>query len=413
MNLDQIRADFPILKRRIHDKPLAYFDNAATSQKPNVVIEAIKNYYENHNANVHRGVHTLAEESTTAYEQARETVAHFIGAEPKELIFVRNTTEAINLVAFSWARKNIKAGDVILTTEMEHHSNIVPWQQLAKSVGCRVEYVKVDKDYLLDWEDFKRKLKLKPKLVCVTHVSNALGTINPVKEMTSLAHKVGAKVLVDGAQAVPHLPVNVKNLNCDFYAFSGHKMLGPMGIGGLYVEAKILAEMDPFLTGGGTISEVYKDRTVFAEVPDRYDAGTPNVADAVGLAAAVDYLSLVGMENIRQHEKELTAYALEKLQAQSASRRNKLQVRVFGPKDLEKRAGVISFAIDGIHAHDAAQVLDQEGIAVRSGHHCCMILHREVLNVPATVRASFYLYNTKEEVDRLIEALGKVKEVFK
>ena len=406
LSIQEIRQDFPILKRRIHDKSLAYLDNAATSQKPRQVIQAITDYYQKHNANVHRGVHTLSDEATTLYEQAREKVATFIGANPKELIFVRNTTEAINLVTWTWAFGNIGKGDLVLITEMEHHSNIVPWLQLKKSTGCQVKYMKVGADYSLDWQDFKKKLRLRPKLVAVVHVSNVLGTINPVAEITKEAHKVGAKVLVDGAQSTPHLPVDVKEIGCDFFAFSGHKMLGPMGIGGLYIKQEILEEMGPFLTGGGMISEVHKNKVVFADLPDKYDAGTPNVAGAVGLAAAVSYLQKIGMCNIQQHEQELTAYAVEKLSALK-------EITLYGSDKVKQRGGVIAFSIAGVHAHDAAQLLDQEGIAVRSGHHCCMILHQEILKVPATIRASFYLYNTKKEIDRLVEGLRKVKKVFK
>lgn len=400
----KLRQDFPILKRQIHGKPLMYLDNAATSQKPNQVLAAIQEYYEQHNANVHRGIHTLSEEATAAYEEARKIVAAFIGAQPNELIFVRNTTEAINLVTWTWGLEHLKEGGVILTTEMEHHSNIVPWQQLAKYPGVKLEFVRVDrKTFELDMDDLRTKLKLKPKLVCVTHVSNVLGTVNPIAEIVRLAHKAGAKVLVDGAQSVPHLPVNVRELQCDFLAFSGHKMLGPMGIGGLYVKREILDTMGPFLTGGGMIAEVYKDRSVFADLPDRYDAGTPNVAGAVGLAAAVKYLQQIGMEKIWQHDQELVQYGLERLSQVPG-------MTIYGPS--ANRGGVIAFTLKEAHAHDVAQILDQEGIAVRSGHHCCMILHQEVLQVPATTRASFYLYNTKEEIDRLGEGLNKVRKVF-
>lgn len=404
VDLQKIRQDFPILQRKIHGKPLAYLDNGATSQKPSQVLQAIQNYYTRHNANIHRGVHTLAEEATTAYEDARKTVAEFIGARPNELIFVRNTTEAINLVTWTWGLEHLKEGGVILTTEMEHHSNIVSWQQLAKHPGVKLEFVRVDpKTFTLDMADLKAKLKLKPKLVCVTQASNVLGTVNPIAEIVQLGHKAGAKVVVDGAQAIPHMPVNVKEISCDFYVFSGHKMLGPMGIGGLYVKREILETMGPFLTGGGMIAEVYKDHAVFAELPERYDAGTPNVAGAIGLAAAIKYLQKIGMEQVWRHEQELVAYALGKLAAISG-------LTVYGPR--QNRSGVIAFTLKEIHAHDIAQILDQEGIAVRSGHHCCMILHQEVLRVPATTRASLYLYNTKEEIDRLVAGLKKVRNIF-
>src|SRR3990167_4913265 len=403
--MNSIKSDFPILNRKINDKPLVYLDNAATSQKPRQVIEAMVDYYEQHNANVHRGIHTLGDESTCLYSEARETVAKFIGVEDtNELVFVRNTTEGINLVAYSWGMANIKSGDVIVTTEMERHSNLVPWQELAKRVGARVEYVAVNQEGELDLDSLEKKLELKPKLLALVHVSNFLGTINPVKKIATLAKKNGTKVLIDGAQAVPQMPVNVSELGCDFYAFSGHKMYGPMGIGGLWVKREVLEEMQPFMTGGGTISEVHTVGTVFAGLPDRFDAGTPNVAGAVGLAAAVEYLEKIGMQNVRAHEKELTAYAVKKLKSIKS-------IRIYGPRNLEERGGLVAFSVEGIHAHDVAQVLDDEGIAVRSGHHCTMPMH-EKLGLAATVRASFGIYNTKEEVDKLIEGLGKVKKVF-
>ena len=404
-DIRQIRKDFPILVRQVNGKPLVYLDNAATSQKPRQVIDAIVDYYRNHNANVHRGIHTLGDESTRMYQQARERVAEFVGADdPDELIFVRNTTEAINLVAYSWGTANVGRGDVIVMTEMEHHSNIVPWQELAKRVGARVEYVGVDESGEIDTADLERKLRLKPRLVAVAHVSNFLGTINPVKQIAQLAKKYGVKVLVDGAQAVPQMLVDVSALGCDFYAFSGHKMYGPMGIGGLWVRKEILEKIPPFLTGGGTISEVHTSGTVFTGLPDRFDAGTPNVAGAVGLAAAAEYLEKIGMQNVRLHAKELTQYALDKLKSISG-------IKTYGPRDTEKRGGLVAFSVEGIHAHDVAQILDGEGVAVRSGHHCTMPMH-EKLGIAATVRASLGIYNTKEEVDRLVAGLGKVRQVF-
>ncbi len=407
MNIKKIRVDFPILKRKINGKQLVYFDNAATSQKPNSVIQAIVDYYENHNANVHRGIHTLGDESTRMYQGAREIVAKFIGAkEASELVFVRNSTEAINLVAYSWGMANIKKNDVILTTEMEHHSNIVPWQQLAKMTGARVEYIKVDKNGELETGDLEQKLKLKPKLVALVHISNFLGTINPVQEIARECRKFNpqGKVLVDGAQAVGKMKVDVQKLGVDFYAFSGHKMYGPMGIGGLWVRKEILEKMEPFLTGGGTISEVHKQGTIFASLPDRFDAGTPNVAGAVALGVAVKYLENIGMELVRAHEQELVSYAMTQL--------SKLgEITIYGPKDIKKRGGVVAFTVRGVHAHDVAQVLDSEGIAVRSGHHCTMVMHEE-LGISGTTRISFGIYNTKAEVDKLIEGLKKVKKVF-
>jgi len=406
LNVQKIRQDFPILKRKATSgKPLIYLDNAATSQKPYQVLAAIQDYYLNHNANIHRGIHFLSEEAGLAYEQARGKVARFIGCQKDELIFTKNTTEAINLVAFSWGRKNLKKGDLILVSEMEHHSNLVPWLQLAKSTGCKVEYIKVGKIFLLNWNDFKEKLKLKPKLVCITHASNVLGTINPIAEITKLCHKAGAKVLVDGAQSVPHFPVSLKKIGCDFFAFSGHKMLGPMGIGCLYVRREILEEMEPFLTGGGMINQVYKNRVVFADLPDKFEAGTPNVAGAVGLGAAVDYLEKIGLNKVLEHEQSLVKYALEQLKVLG-------NITVYGPRDLIKRSGVIALTLAGIHAHDLAQALDDQAIAVRSGHHCTMVLHTHVLKVPATIRISFYLYNTFEEVDHLIEGLKKAEKIF-
>lgn len=407
-DVKRARQDFPIFKRKINGKPLIYLDSAATTQKPRQVIAAIKNFYERHNANIHRGIHTLSEEANLAYAQARTTVASFLGARAKELIFTRNATEAINLVAFSWGRKNLKKGDLILLTEMEHHSNIVPWQQLAKEKGCRLEYLKVGKDLVLDREDLEKKLLIKPKLVSLVHVSNVFGIINPVTEITKRSHQVGAKVLLDGAQSLPHLPVNVAKIGCDFFAFSGHKMLGPMGIGGLYIKEEILGGMEPFLTGGGMVSQVCKDGVTFAPGPERFEAGTPNVAGAIGLAAAVEYLQKIGLEKIYQHELALTEYLVKQLNGVD-------HLTVYGTNgehNRYKRIGVVSFTLDGVHAHDVAQVLDQEGIAVRSGHHCAMILHTEVLKVPATVRASLYLYNNFTDVDRLVKALKKCKQYF-
>ncbi len=406
MDIKQIKKDFPILSRKVGDKPLVYLDSGATSQKPREVIKSLEDYYENHNANIHRGIHTLGDESTRLYQQSRKVVADFIGADDaNELIFVRNTTEAINLVAYAWGRKNISKGDTILLTEMEHHSNVVPWQVLAKEVGAEVEYVSVDSDGVLDMNDLDEKISKKPKLLAMVHVSNFLGTINPVREIARKAKKFRVRVLIDGAQAVPHMSVNVVDLGVDFYAFSGHKMLAPMGIGGLYIKKEVLNEMGPFLSGGGMISEVHKSGPIFARVPDKYDGGTPNVAGAVGIAMAVKYLSKLGMKNVRDHEKEVLEYAKEELSKVGG-------LKIYGPKDVSNRGGVIAFTLDKIHAHDVAQILDREmGVAVRSGHHCTMIMH-EKLGVPATTRASFYIYNGKKDVDVLIEGIEKVKKVF-
>ena len=403
------KKDFPILSRKVHGLPLVYLDSTATSQKPKSVIAAIANYYKKSNANVHRGVHTLGDEATLAYHQARENVADFIGSKDShEIIFTRNTTEAINLVAYTWGQANIKRGDIILTTELEHHSNIVPWQMLAQRVKAKVVYIKINHiTGELDQKDLESKLKLNPKLLAIGHVSNFLGTIHPIKKISSIMHdsKFKIPILVDGAQSVPHLSVDVNDLGVDFYAFSGHKMLGPMGIGVLWVRKKILDDMPVFLTGGGMIDSVTTTGSTFAPLPDRYDAGTPDVASAVGLSAAIDYLNSIGMNKIRQHEIELNKLAIGQL--------NKINgLKIYGPKDPEKRGGVISFTIDGIHAHDIAQILDRKaGVAVRSGHHCTMPMHLS-LNLAATTRASFYLYNDESDINQLVWGIKQVKKVF-
>lgn len=399
-----VKKDFPILKREVNGHPLVYLDSGATSQKPKQVLDAEREYYEQHNANVHRGAHTLGDEATQIYQEVREKVAKFVGARAEEVIFVRNTTEAINLVAYAWGLDNLKKGDVIVTTIMEHHANMVPWQEVGRRTGARVEVVGITGDGQIDMDDYQQKLQLKPKMVVFVHVSNALGTINPVKEMTKMAQKVGAVVLIDGAQAVPHMKVNVKDIGCDFYAFSGHKILGPMGIGILWGSRRLLEGMSPFLTGGGMISEVYIDHSTWAEVPEKFEAGTPNVAGAVGLASAIDYLENLGLDSVREHDREVVSYSLKVL--------SKLQrVRVLGPKDPRIRSGSVSFEYRGVHAHDVATILDSEGVAVRSGHHCTMPLHKS-LGLAASIRASFNVYTTKEDIDALIKALGKVKEVF-
>lgn len=400
----QVRLDFPILDRLVNGKALVYLDSGASSQKPRSVLDAEREYYEQHNANVHRGAHTLGDEATQAYQVARERVAQFIGGRSEEVIYVRNTTEAINLVAYAWGLDNLKAGDVIVTTLMEHHANLVPWQEAARRTGARVEVVGLTEEGLVDQQDFAAKLKLNPKLVAIVQVSNALGTTNPVKEMAKAAHKVGAVVLIDGAQAVPHMRVNVQELGSDFYAFSGHKMLGPMGIGVLWGRKDILEKMSPFLTGGGMINEVYPDHSTWAELPEKFEAGTPNVAGAVGLSAAIDYLEGLGMEAVREHDKQLVTYALQQLGKVE-------EVKILGTLDPDKRSGSVSFEYQGVHAHDVATILDSEGVAVRSGHHCTMPLHNS-MGVAASVRASFNVYTTKEDIDRLVEALVKVKQVF-
>lgn len=399
LNIQKIKQDFPILKRRINGRRLVYLDSAATSQRPVQVIKAMEEFYEQHNANVHRGLHTLSEEAGELYEKARETVAKFIGANTDEIVFVRNTTEGINLVARAWP---FRPGEEILTTIMEHHSNLLPWMQL----GLTVKFVDVTEEGVLDMEDFKKKLTKKTRLVAVGHMSNMTGTINPVEEIISMAKKVKAKVLIDAAQSVQHLGVNVQKIGCDWLVFSGHKMLGPMGIGALYIKQERQAEMGVFLTGGGMISEVYIDKpAVWAKGVEKWEAGTPNVEDAVGLAAACEYHNRLGMTNIRQHEKELTKYALKELSRFK-------EIKIYGPKDVNIRGGVVTFSFKGVHAHDVAQILDSEGVAVRSGHHCTMPLHQR-FGLAASTRASFYIYNDKKDVDALVKGLEKVRQVFR
>ena len=406
LDVNRIRADFPILKRRIGGRPLVYLDSASTSQKPKQVIDAIRRYYTEYNANVHRGLHRLSEEATVAFEQSRDNFAQFIGARTsKELVFVRNTTEALNLVVFSWGRANLGAGDHVLLTEMEHHSNIVPWQMLATEKGIKLDYVKIDDDGLLNWESFEDLIKGKPKALSLAHVSNALGTINPVKEMAREAHKVGATVVVDAAQSVPHMPVDVADLECDFMAVSGHKMLAPTGIGVLYGRYDLLDHMEPVMGGGEMIREVHLQNSRWNDLPWKFEAGTPNIEGTIGLGAAVDYLSRIGMENVRQHEKNITQYALKRLADVKG-------LVLYGTRDVEKRGAAISFNLGDIHAHDLATILDTQGIAIRSGHHCAQPL-MERLKVPATARASFYVYNTRKEVDILVRALENARKMFK
>ena len=407
-SLENIRKDFPILDRTVRDnKTLVYLDNASTTQKPNQVIDAINDYYKNHNANIHRAVYALAEEATELYEQTRDKVANFINVPNRdEIIFVRGTTEAINLVAYAWGRTHIKEGDIIVTTEYEHHSNIVPWQLLTQEKGAKLEYIGMDDNGELILEDLDKYLATgKVKLVAFSLMSNVLGTISDAEAIISKCKDAGVLTLVDGAQAVPHMKVDVEKLNCDFFAFSGHKMLGPTGIGILWVKKPVLETMNPFHGGGDMIREVHKYETTWNDLPYKFEAGTPNIADVVGFGAAIDYLTKIGMDNIREHEIELTKYALEKLSQVKG-------LHVYGTKDIAKRGGVISFNFADVHPHDVAQIIDEEGIAVRSGHHCAQVL-MERLNVAATSRASFYIYNTKEEVDKLINSLNKVAEVFK
>jgi cysteine desulfurase / selenocysteine lyase len=400
-----LRREFPILQQQVNGKLLAFLDSGASSQKPRRVIVCLEEYYEHTNANVHRGVYKLSEEATFAFERARGKVARFIGASShKELIFTRNTTEAINLVARAWGDANVRAGDRILLSVMEHHSNLVPWQQLAQRTGAQLDFLPIDAQGRLVLEDLDARLTERTKLVAITHQSNVLGTINPVREIAARAHDVGALILVDGAQSVPHMPVNVQELGIDFLAFSGHKMCAPTGIGALWGRRKILEAMPPFLGGGSMIREVTLHTTTYADLPARFEAGTPAIGEAIALGEAVDFLSGLGMEKIFAHEQHLISYALERLSEVAG-------LRVYGPQSLEQRGGALSFTLDGVHPHDIAAVLDGEGIAVRAGHHCCQPLHT-LLDVPATARASFYLYNIPEEIDRLAAGLGKARKLF-
>ncbi len=404
-DVQRVRQDFPILQRQVHGKPLVYLDNAATSQKPRSVVDALVRYYETTNANIHRGIHVLAEEATAQYEAARAKVARFIGARsPGEIIFVRNTTEAINLAARTWAQATLRPGDEIVVTEAEHHSNLVPWQLVARQTGARIRAIPITDDGVLDMDAARQIIGDQTRLVAIAHMSNVLGTIHPIKELTRLAHARGARILLDGAQSIPHLPVDVSDLDCDFLAFSGHKMLGPTGVGVLYAKSELLASLEPLYGGGGMIREVWIDEATWAEAPERFEAGTPNVADVIALGAAIDYLESIGMDTIREHEIRLTGYALDALS-------NIPGVRLFGPADLQQRGGVVSFYCGDVHPHDVSTVVDQEGVAIRAGHHCCQPLMRR-LGVPATARASFYLYNLPEEVDALARALNRVKEIF-
>ena len=404
INVARIREDFPILKRQVNDKPLIYFDNAATSQKPNAVIDAVDRYYREYNANIHRGIHKLAEEATLAHEEAREKVAKFINAKRTEVVFTRNTTEALNLVAYSWGRANVGKGDKIVLTIMEHHSNIVPWQLVAEEKGATVEFVKIDENGELRQDEVHELIDDSTKIVCVAYASNVLGTVNPVKDIGRVAHRFGALFLVDAAQAVPHMPVDVRDIDCDFAAFSGHKMLGPTGIGVLYGKSERLEGMPPFLGGGEMIREVHTTGAAWKDLPYKFEAGTPNISGAIGLGAAVDYLRNIGMQNVLDHEKEITRYALDRMKGVEG-------LAIYGPLNMDRRIGVISFNLGDIHAHDLASILDEDGIAIRSGHQCAQPL-MEFLQIPATSRASFYIYNTEAEVDVFMEALEKARKIF-
>lgn len=401
LDIHTIRKDFPILNRKINDKALVYLDSTASSQKPLSVIEAMTTYYQEYNANVHRGVYYISEKASAEYEAARKKVGRFINARSwREVIFTRNATEAINLVAFSWGQTNIGPGDVIITTEIEHHANLIPWQQLAARTGATLKYIPVSEQGYLDMAAFETMLTPAVKLVAVTQMSNVLGTIPPVDYIINKAHAVGALVLLDGAQAVPHMPTDVQALDCDFLVFSSHKMLGPTGIGVLWARKEILMEMPPFMTGGDMIKKVTFEGAEWNELPWKFEAGTPAIAEAIGLGYAVDYLNQLGMDHVRHHEIELVAYALDKL--------NQVEgIHIYGPQDPQVRGGAIAFTLGDIHAHDIAAILDSEGIAVRAGHHCAMPLH-EKFGLAATTRASFYVYNTSDDVDYLVKGLDKV-----
>jgi cysteine desulfurase / selenocysteine lyase len=403
-SVDEIRRQFPILAREQDGQTLAYLDNGATSQKPLAVIEALDRYWREQNANVHRGVYRLSEEATDLYEHARRTVAARLGAHPREVVFVRNATEALNLVAYSWGRQNVGEGDRILLTEMEHHSNIVPWYQLAQEQGAELDWIPIDEDGRLDLDAYASLLERRPKLVGVAHVSNVLGTINPIRTITRMAHDAGALVAVDGAQAGPKLPLDMAAIGADFYALTSHKMYGPTGIGALYGRPELLEEMPPFIGGGSMIRTVRRDEITWADLPAKFEGGTPPIGEAIGLAAAVAWLDAVGLDAAHAHEGELTAYALEQLGDVPG-------LRIFGPPLGDDRAGIISFDLEGVHGHDVAEILDRHAVCVRAGHHCAQIL-MDRLGVAATTRASLAVYNTREEIDRLVEALADVRRIF-
>ena len=405
-HVDEIRRDFPILERKIRGRPLVYLDNAATSQKPRQVIDALVHYYEHYNANIHRGLHTMAEEATAAYEASRVKAGRFINApDPEhEIVFTRNTTESINLVANAWGRKFLKPGDEIVFSAMEHHSNLVPWQLIALATGAKVRFIDIDDDGHLRWDEVLDKIGERTKIVAITQMSNVLGTINPIKELAALAHRYGAIVLVDGAQSVPHMPVDVQEMDCDFLAFSSHKMLGPTGVGVLYGKRDLLQAMDPFLGGGEMIKRVTLETSTYADLPHKYEAGTPNIADVIAFGAAIDYLEDLGMERVREHEVALTGYAIDRLSEVEG-------VKLYGPRDPSERGGAVTFNYRDIHAHDLSQVLDQHGIAIRAGHHCAQPLMRR-LDCVATARASLYLYNREDEIDALVGGIVSADRIF-
>ena len=402
-DVERIREDFPVLKQEVHGKPLVYLDNAATSQKPQEVIDTITDYYSSYNANIHRGLHLLSEQATAAYEEARRIVKDFINAsEDREIIFVRGTTEGINLVANSYGRTSIGRGDEIIISHMEHHSNIVPWQMLCEEKGAALKVVPITDDGELILDEYEEMLSPRTKLVSMTHVSNALGTINPVKLIVEMAHSRGVPVLIDGAQAVPHGPVDVLDLDCDFYVFSGHKVCGPTGIGVLYGKGELLDSMPPFQGGGEMIQSVTFEKTLYNTLPYKYEAGTPNIAGGIGLGVALNYVSRIGMDRVTAYERELLSYATEALSSME-------EIRIIGT--AREKAGVLSFVMDGVHAHDVGTILDQEGVAIRTGHHCAQPVMQRY-GVPATARASLAFYNTRDEIDILVKALDKVIEVF-
>lgn len=405
LDVQRIRRDFPILTRTVHGKPLVYLDNAATTQKPRQVIDALVNYYTRYNANIHRGLHALAEEATAAYEAVREVAARFLRAESsRTIVFTRNATEALNLIANAWGRTNLTSGDQVLLTEMEHHSNLVPWQLIAKATGATLAFLPITDDGRLDLASLDKLLIPRTKVVSLTLMSNVLGTINPVRQIADAAHRLGALVVVDGAQGVPQLPVDVQALGCDAMACSAHKMLGPTGVGVLYAKEALLESMEPFLGGGEMISDVQWHSATWNEIPWKYEAGTPNIADVIAFGEALQYLARVGMEAVRRHESELTRYALTRL--------SEIQgLTLYGPADVAQRGGALSFNLNGLHPHDVGTVLDAEGVAIRAGHHCAKPLMRR-LGVVATARASVYLYNTAEEIDRLVEAIRVAQAFF-
>jgi cysteine desulfurase / selenocysteine lyase len=403
-DVDSIRDQFPTLHQSVGDKPLVYLDSAATSQKPRSVLDAVDHFYEHDNANVHRGIHELSRRATIAYEDARARVASFIGADASELIWTRGTTEGINLVAGSWGLDNLSEGDEIVLTTMEHHSNIVPWQLVAARTGARLRYIEMDDEGRLDLSTLDEVIGPRTRLVTFNHISNALGTVNPVAKLVGAARSVGAQVLIDGAQAAPHGALNVSELGCDFYVFSGHKMCGPTGIGALWARREILEEMSPYHGGGEMIHVVGRDSSTWAEVPHKFEAGTPNIAGAVGLAAAVDFLETVGLDAIQAHERDLMSYAMDRVGAVPG-------IKIYGPSDLDERSAVVSFTMGDAHPHDISTILDSEGVAVRAGHHCAQLVMKH-FGISATARASFYLYNTREDIDALVDALDIVATIF-